>query len=83
MRGAARLKGGRRLVWGSSYCAGLLDCGREEAASGGAAAVRGCTIEGEKRLLLEELPLRGAASLREGGGCFCGVLQLRGAARLR
>ena len=82
---------------GCSHCAGLLDRGRQEVASGGAPAAwgclmerrrlllwgapaaRGCSIEGDKRLLLGDLPLRGAASLREGGGCFRGELPLCGA----
>ena len=42
--------------------------GGEEAASGGAPAARGCSMEGEKRLFLGELPLRGAARWRGGGG---------------
>ena len=73
LRGAARLRGDRKeaVLGGGSRCAGLLN-GRagEEAASGGAhpggahPAARGCSIEGGRRLLLGELPLRGAARLR-------------------
>ena len=105
LRGAARWIEGGGCFGGSSRCAGLLDRGREEPVSGGAAAARGCSIEGgrrllggscrcaglldrygeKRRLLLGELPLRGAAQLREGGGCFYiwGELPLRGAAQLR
>ena len=41
LRGAARLKEGGGSFWWSCRCAGLLDWGREEALSGGAAAARG------------------------------------------
>ena len=75
-RAAAELPGWGReeaAFGGSSRCAGLLDCGREEqAAFGGARAARSCSIEGEKRLLsLGELPLRGGweeDGMGEGGG---------------
>ena len=64
LRGASRWRGGgggEGCYWGSSRCVGLLDRGREEAASGGAPAARGYSMDGEKRLmLLGELPLRGA-----------------------
>ena len=53
---------GRRLLWGSSRCAGLLDREKEDA-----------------RLLWGELrPLRGAAQLKEGGGCFGGSSRCAG-----
>ena len=67
LRGAARLEGGSSF-WGSCRCAGLLDW-REGALSGGAAAARGCSIEGGSKLFLGGLPLRGAAQL-EGGSSF-------------
>ena len=55
--------------WGSSLCAGLLDCrhwGRhEEDAIGGAPAARGCSIGERTKLLLGEPQLRGAARSRE------------------
>ena len=70
LRGAAQQREGGSSFWGSSRCAWLLDWGREEALSGGAAAARGCSIEGLRRLFLGELSLRGAARLREGGGSF-------------
>ena len=60
LRGAVRWRGGGGCFWGSSRCAGLFDRAGEEAASGGALAARGCSIEGERRLLLGELSLRGA-----------------------
>ena len=53
------IEGGRWLLMRNSRCAGLIDRGREEAASG--TASWGCSIEGEMRMLLAELPLRGAA----------------------
>ena len=56
---------------------------RDKAVSGGAAAARGCSIEGGGTLFLGELPLRGAAQLREGEWSFWGGgggLPLRGAA---
>ena len=66
----AAFGGARRLLRGSSRRAGLLDRGREEAApSGGAPAARGCSTERGRRLILGEIPLRGAARQREGGGC--------------
>ena len=49
---------------------GLLDYRQEDAALGGAPAARGCSIGERKKLLLGELPLRGAAGLQTGGGCF-------------
>ena len=72
--------------WGSSRCAGLLDRSKEEAAFGGAPAARGCWITdrrrleaGErKKLLFGELPLRGAAGLQTGGGCFWGSSRCAG-----
>ena len=67
---------------GSSRCAGLLDWRNAAAAFGGAPAARGCSLGVRKRLLLGELPLRGAAGLQTGGGCFWVELSLRGAARL-
>ena len=70
LRGAARLREGGGCFWGSSHCAGLLNGRGGKAAFGGAPAARGCSIEGGRRLLLGELPLSGAARLREEGGCF-------------
>ena len=71
--------GGRRLLLGGggggggSRCAGLLDRERKKAAlGGGAPAAWGCPIEGVRRLLWGELPLRGAARLGEGGCCVWG-----------
>ena len=71
---------------GSSRCAGLLDWRNAEAAFGGAPAARGCWITdrrrleaGErKKLLWGELPLRGAAGLQTGGGCFGGSSRCAG-----
>ena len=87
LRGAARLRGDRKeaVLGGSSRCAGLLN-GRagEEAASGGAhpggahPAARGCSIEGGRRLLLGELPLRGAARWRGEKAAFGGAPAARG-----
>ena len=66
------MKEGGGHFWESSRCAGLLNRGtREEAISGGGApAARGCPIEGRSRLILRDLPLRGASRKREGGGPF-------------
>ena len=58
--GAARWREGGGCFGGSSRCAGLLDRGREEPVSEGAAAARGCSIEGGRRLL--------------GGSCRCAGL---------
>ena len=52
LRGAARWGDGGGSTWGSFRCAGLLDGGVEEAAHGGASAVRGCLMGGWSRLLL-------------------------------
>ena len=65
----------------SSRYAGPLSRGREEAASGKSSRCAGLLDLGREEAALGELRLRGAASLSEGGGCFCGVLPLRGAAR--
>ena len=51
---------------GISCCTGLPDGERKKPVSGRAPAVRGCRIDGKKRLFLGELPLRGAARWREG-----------------
>ena len=51
---------------------------KEEAALGGAPAARGCPGQGDGRLLWGELPLRGAARLREEGGCFGGSSRCAG-----
>ena len=61
LRGAAQLREGGGCFCSLCEFAGLLDRGREEATSGGAPAARGCSIERGRRLLLGELPLRGAA----------------------
>ena len=45
---------------------------------GGAPAARGCSMEGGRRLLLGDLPLRGAAPLRGEGGCFWGTSRCAG-----
>ena len=63
LRGAARLlwsMEGGGCFWGSSVESW------KEAVSRGAPAARGCSIEGEKKLLLGKRPLRGAARWREG-----------------
>ena len=81
LRGAAPLRGEGGCFWGTSRCAGLLNGGAgKEAAFGGAPAARGCSMAGRGgRLLLGELiPLRGAARLREGGGCFWGSSRCAG-----
>ena len=78
LRGAVRWRGKEGCVWGSSRCAGLFDGGEEEAAIGGAPAARGCSMEGERRLLLGELPLRGAVRWRGKGGCFWGSFRCAG-----
>ena len=38
----------------------------------------GSWIDGERRLFLGELPLRGAAGLMEGGACFWGSSRCAG-----
>ena len=68
----------RGSFWGSSRCAGLPDRGKEQALSGGASAARGCPIEGRSRLILRDLPLRGASRKREGGGPFLGISRCAG-----
>ena len=70
LRGAARLQKGRCCFWGISRCAGLLDYRKEDAVSRGSPAARGCSIREKEMLLLEELPLRGAAGLEKGICCF-------------
>ena len=65
---------------GNCRCAELLDWRREGAVSRGAAAARGCSIDGGRGLFLWELLLRGAARMMEGGRRLCvGELLLRGA----
>ena len=78
LRGAARLEKCSGCFWGSSRCAGLLDWRNAAAAFGGALAARGCSIGEMQRLLLGELPLRGAAGLQKGGGCFWGSSRCAG-----
>ena len=78
LRGAARWRGRGGSFWGSFRCAGLLDGGEEEALSGGASAARGCSMERRRRLFLGELPLRGAARWRGGGGSFRGSCRCAG-----
>ena len=78
LRGAARLEKCSGCFWGSSRCAGLLAWSKEEAALGGAPAARGCSIGEMQRLLQGELPLRGAARLEKGGGCFWGSSRCAG-----
>ena len=56
----------------------LYDREGEEAASRGAPAARGCSIERWRRLLLGELLLCGAAQLREGKGCLWGSFRCVG-----
>ena len=51
---------------------------RSGAVLGGAPAARGCSMEGGRRLLLGDLPLRGAAPLRGEGGCFWGTSRCAG-----
>ena len=68
LRGAARVKEGEGSFWGSCRCAGL----QGGTCFWGAAAARGCSIEGGRSLFLGELPLRGAARLKEGEGSFWG-----------
>ena len=79
LHGAARVSEGGGS-WGISRCAGLLDYRKKDAASGGSPAARGCSIRDErKRLLLRELPLRGAAQLEtKGRGCFWGSCRCAG-----
>ena len=77
LRGAAGMGEGGGCFWGEgggggSRCAGLLNRERKKAALGGAPAAWGCPIEGVRRLLWGELPLRGAARLGEGGCCVWG-----------
>ena len=69
--------------WGSSLCAGLLDYRHEEAAIGGAPDTRGCWIADMRRMLLGELPLRGAARLDKRTKLLLGEPQLRGAPQYR
>ena len=45
----------------------------KEAALGGAPSAQGCPIEGGRSLFLGELPLRGAAQLKEGEGSLGGA----------
>ena len=80
LRGAAQLEmKGRGCFWGSSRCAGLLDYRKKDAASGGSPAARGCSIRDErKRLLLGELPLRGAAGLQKERCGFWGISRCAG-----
>ena len=78
LRGAARLEKCRGCFWGSSRCAGLLDWRNAAAAFGGAPAARGCSLGVRKRLLLGELPLRGAARLEKCRGCFWGSSRCAG-----
>ena len=73
LRGAAVLREGKGCFWGISRCAGLLDWRKEEEPSGGSSAARGCWIGERKMMILGDLPLRGAAVLREGKGCFWGI----------
>ena len=42
----------------------------EKAISERAPAARGCSVEGEREVFLAEFPLRWAARLKGGGGCF-------------
>ena len=57
----------------------LLDGGMdEEAAHGGASAVRGCLMGGWRRLQMGELPLRGAARSEEGRGSNWGSFRCAG-----
>ena len=70
LRGAAGIEKGRCCFWGISRCAGLLDYRKEVAVSRGSPAARGCSIREKEMLLLEELPLRGAAGLEKGICCF-------------
>ena len=75
LRWAARLREGGVCFWGGSRCAGLLDWGggrrlflRELPLRG--LRARGCSVEGEREVFLAEFPLRWAARLKGGGGCF-------------
>ena len=73
------IEGAGGCFWGTSRCAGLmLDGAGEEALSRGAPAARGCSIEGRRRLLLGDLPLRGAARWRGEGGSFLGTSRCAG-----
>ena len=78
LRGAAGMGEEGGYFWGELPLRGLLDWGREDAAFGGAPAARSCWDGGGRRLLFGGggggggLPMRGAARLREGGGCFGG-----------
>ena len=66
LRGAAGMEKGRGTIWGIFRCAGLLDWRKEDDDSGGSSAARGCCVERRQRLLLGDLPLRGAAGLEKG-----------------
>ena len=63
-------RGGGCCSWGGQGSRAARDCSierkrEEEAASGGASAAQGCSIQrGKRSLFLGELPLRGAARLR-------------------
>ena len=70
LRGGAGIEKGRCCFWGIPRCAGLLDYRKEVAVSRGSPAARGCSIREKEMLLLEELPLRGAAGLEKGRCCF-------------
>ena len=77
LRGAAQLTEGESSFWGSCRCAGLQ--GGACFWSGGAPAARSCSInKGGRRLFLGELPLRGAARLKEGEGSFWGSSRCAG-----
>ena len=78
LRGAAGLEKGRGTIWGIFRCAGLLDWRKEDDASGGSPAARGCCVERRQRLLLGDLPLRGAAGLEKGRGTIWGIFRCAG-----
>ena len=66
---------------GAPASRGLLVGRAAEVASGRSPAARGCSMEGQRRLLLGDLPLRGADRRKDGGGCFWGSPAARGCSK--
>ena len=69
---------GGGCFWGISRCTGLIDIRTEEDVSEGAPTARGCSVDGGRRLLLGDLPLRGADRRKDGGGCFWEIFRCAG-----